>query len=49
MITIFFNLNDEIDTILRPISKSVKYVSSTDINSEELSEILNSNKCSQYI
>ena len=45
----FFNLNDEIDTILRPISKSVKYVSSTDINSEELSEILNSNKCSQYI
>lgn len=45
----FFNLNDEIDTILRPISKSVKYVSSTDINSEELSEILNLNKCSQYI
>ena len=45
----FFDLNDDIDTIIKSITKSVKYVSSTDVNSEELYEILNSHQCSQYI
>ena len=45
----FFNLNDDIDSTLKAITNKIKYVNSTDINSEELYNIINPRRCPQYI